>query len=455
MNPRKIKNSVQSTIQFSANGLDYVLPNRPVVVICVDGGDVAYLEAGFDEGLLPNLKRFAETGHFSMMQGSMPSFTCPNNMSIVTGVPPAIHGISGNYFLDPLTGKDIPMTGPELLRCPTVLARCAQAGGKVVSITAKEKLRLQLSKGLKFGSEAGQQSISLSAELASRCSINENGYRGILEAVGMKQPSMYSAELSYFVLRAGLHLLQENQADLMYLSLTDYVQHKYEPGHIEANNFYKELDRLVGEMDALGAVIALTADHGMNGKCQIDGTPNIVFVQDELDEEFGPDTTQVICPITDAFVKHHGALGGLVRVWLKSSSVDAEEVIEFLSKVPGVAMALNREEACSMFMLPEEYESDVLVISQSDFALGGCEWDHDLSNLKPFRLRTHGGLSESVVPLLINTPIRTTVLEDMFCRTVHSFETFDLAINCTQEDLIHKTNRTLGDTYGNQIEKSF
>lgn len=436
--------SDQSRIRFSANGLEYVLPQRPVVVICVDGGDASYLDAGFNEGILPNLQRFAETGHFSLLQGTMPSFTCPNNMSIITGVPPSIHGISGNYFLDPLSGKEIPMTGPELLRCPTILAQCAQAGGRVVSITAKEKLRLQLSKGLKFGGELAPQCISLSAEMASRCSILENGYSGILEALGMKQPSMYSAELSYFVLRAGLHLLQEVKPDLMYLSLTDYVQHKYEPGHVQANEFYKELDRFVGEMDALGVLVALTADHGMNDKCDAYGTPNIVFVQDMLDEEFGPDTSKVICPITDSFVKHHGALGGLVRVWLKSSSVDIQEVIEFLSGLPGVAMALSREEACSMFMLPEEYESDVVVISHSDFALGSCEWDHDLSNLKPHRLRTHGGLSESIVPLLINAPLQNAVLEDMFCRTVHSFETFHLAINYTQED-----------NHGNQIEKAY
>jgi phosphonoacetate hydrolase len=439
----------QSTIRFSANGVDYQLPDKPVVVICVDGGDVAYLESGFNEGLLPNLKRFADTGHFSMMQGTMPSFTCPNNMSIVTGVPPSIHGVSGNYYLDPVTGKDIPMTGPELLRCPTILAKCAQAGGRVVSITAKEKLRLQLSKGLSTGGGNSFGNISLSAELASQCTIDENGISGLLEALGMQQPSMYSAELSYFVLQAGLHILKEQTPDLMYLSLTDYVQHKYEPGHIQANLFYKELDRVVGLMDILGAVVALTADHGMNDKCQADGTPNIVFIQDVLDDEFGPDTTQVICPITDAFIKHHGALGGLVRVWLKSALVDAEEVIEFLTNIPGVAMALSRKEACSMFMLPEEYESDVVVISHADYAMGGCEWNHDLSALKPFRLRTHGGLSESLVPLLINYPLRKDLLESMYVRTVHSFETFDLAINGARPSVAPCTSRTLEKIYGN------
>lgn len=435
--------------KFSANGVYYHLPDKPVVVICVDGGDVAYLEAGFSEGFLPHLKRFANTGHFSLMQGTVPSFTCPNNMSIVTGVPPSIHGISGNFYLDPITGKDIPMTGPELLRCSTILAKCAQAGGRVVSITAKEKLRLQLSKGLPIGASHANTQISFSAELANQCTINENGISGILEALGLSQPSMYSAELSYLVLRAGLHILKEQTPDLMYLSLTDYVQHKYEPGHVQANQFYKELDRIVGLMDSLGAVIALTADHGMNDKCQANGTPNLLFVQDLLDEEFGPDTTQVICPITDAFVKHHGALGGLVRVWLKSTSVHAEDIIKFLANLPGVALALSREEACSMFMLPQEYESDVVVISHPDFALGSCEQNHDLSALKPFRLRTHGGLSESIVPLLINYPLRKDLLESMYARAVHSFETFDLAINGTRQTVVEIKNSTLENVNGN------
>ena len=30
----------------------------------------------------------------------VPSFTNPNNLSIVTGAPPAVHGICGNYFYD-------------------------------------------------------------------------------------------------------------------------------------------------------------------------------------------------------------------------------------------------------------------------------------------------------------------------------------------------------------------
>lgn len=435
--------------KFSANGVHYHLPEKPVVVICVDGGDVAYLETGFSEGFLPNLRRFADTGHFSLMQGTVPSFTCPNNMSIVTGVPPSIHGISGNFYLDPLTGKAIPMTGPELLRCSTILSECALSGGKVVSITAKEKLRLQLSKGLPIGSSHANNHISFSAELASQCAINENGISGILEALGLSQPSMYSAELSYLVLRAGLHILKEQPPDLMYLSLTDYVQHKYEPGHFQASQFYKELDRVVGLMDSLGAVVALTADHGMNDKCQADGTPNILFVQDLLDKEFGPNTTQVICPITDAFVKHHGALGGLIRVWLKSSSLDSEEVIDFLVNLPGVALALSRQEACSMFMLPVEYESDVVVISHADYALGSCERNHDLSALKPFRLRTHGGLTESIVPLLINYPLRKDLLEGMFVRTVHSFETFDLAINGLQALVPEDKISTLENVYGN------
>ena len=147
----------------------------------------------------------------------MPSFTCPNNMSIITGTPASRHGISGNYYLDTATGQPVVMTGPELLRGDTILSKFAAAGAKVVSITAKDKLRRQLGKNL----DVSKGNISFSSEFASRCTLAENGIENVLDFVGMAQPDMYSMELSLFVLEAGIKLLERDRPDLMYLSLTD------------------------------------------------------------------------------------------------------------------------------------------------------------------------------------------------------------------------------------------
>ena len=96
---------------------------------------------------------------------------------------------------------------------------------------------------------------------------------------------------------------------------TDYIQHACAPGHPEADRFYMDLDARFDRFEELGATVALTADHGMNEKTNDDGSPRVVWRQDILDGEFGEGASTVICPIADAFVGHHGALGGFVRVY--------------------------------------------------------------------------------------------------------------------------------------------
>jgi len=211
------------------NGVSYQWPTRPLVVVCIDGGDPAYLRHLLAAGALPNIERFMTQGFASVADGTVPSFTCPNNMSIITGTPASKHGISGNYYLDVATGQAVVMTGPELLRGDTILAKFADAGAKVVSITAKDKLRRQLGKNL----DVSRGNISFSSEHADRCTLAENGIEKVLELVGQPLPDMYSMELSLFVLDAGIKLLQSGHRDVMYLSLTDYVQHKYAPDEAE------------------------------------------------------------------------------------------------------------------------------------------------------------------------------------------------------------------------------
>lgn len=410
------------------NGVAYPWPQRPVVVVCIDGGDPAYIEQGLRDGILPNVARFVRDGFHAVADGTVPSFTCPNNMSIVTGAPPAVHGISGNFYLDATTGEAVAMTDPELLRSPTVLATFADAGAKVVSITAKDKLRRQLGKGL----DPARGNVSFSSEHANRCTLAENGIENVLELVGMPLPDMYSMELSLFVLAAGVRLLERDRPDLMYLSLTDYIQHKHAPGDDVADEFYRRIDEKFGEMAALGAVVALTADHGMNDKSGADGRPNVVFVQDILDREFGAGATRVICPITDAFVRHHGALGGFVRVWCVGGRATPRAIVDLLRNVPGVAEVLDRNEVCARYQLPPDREGDVAVLAESGVALGAAEADHDLSGLRDARLRSHGGATEARVPIIVSHPLDLSWQRRAAAGTLKSHQVFAMAIDAAR-----------------------
>ena len=408
----------------TVNGLDYRWPEQPLVVVCIDGGDPAYIRQFLGEGAIPSIGRFVRQGFSAIADGTMPSFTCPNNMSIITGMPASRHGISGNYYLDTATGQPIVMTGPELLRGDTILSRFAKAGARVVSITAKDKLRKQLGKDL----DVSRGNISFSSEFASKATAAENGIESVLELTGMAQPDMYSMELSLFVLEAGIRLLERDRPDLMYLSLTDWVQHKYAPEEAEAKRFYREIDARFGRLADLGATVALTADHGMNDKADASGRPNVIWLQDILDRRFGKGDTRVICPITDAFVAHHGALGGFVRVYCQGKA-KPRDVIAVTAAIDGVEQALDKQNVCRLFDLPADREGDVAVISRADVCIGAAEADHDLSGLRGHRLRSHGGVSEARVPVIINRPLNDEYRLKAAGGTLRSYQVFDYALN--------------------------
>ncbi|MBM3933913.1 MAG: phosphonoacetate hydrolase [SAR202 cluster bacterium] len=407
------------------NGVTYRMPTRPVMVVCIDGGDPSYIQHGLKRGFLPNIAAFAAKGFSVVAEGAMPSLTNPNNMSIVTGRPPSVHGISGNYFLDPATGAEVMMNDPSFLRAETILSRFSQSGAKVVSITAKDKLRQMLGKGLDFGNGC----INFSAEKADRATKAENGIDDVLRFVGLPLADVYSADLSHFVLEAGVKILEKHRPEIMYLSLTDYIQHKYAPGTPEADDFFAKLDHAFGRLAGLGAVVAITADHGMSDKSKPEGSPNVLYLQDALDAEFGPGRTRVILPITDPYVVHHGALGGFSRVYC-GVGVRPRDVQAFARSLPGVEAVYDKKTACRTFEQPADREGDVVVISNANAAIGSSQAKHDLSGLKGHRLRSHGGLAERRVPVILSSPL-SAAYRQRAAAGVRSYEIFDYAINGT------------------------
>ena len=409
------------------NDISYSWPKKPLALVCIDGGDPEYIEAGLRDGIIPNIARFIKEGFYKVAQGSMPSFTCPNNMSIVTGTEPKKHGISGNFFLDPESQEPVVMTGPELLRSRSILGEFSCEGAKVVSITAKDKLRKQLQKGM----DLSRGSVSFSSQHADKCTMDENGIENVLEFVGQALPDMYSAELSLFVLDAGIKLLEEKKPDILYLSLTDFIQHAHAPGTAEANSFYIEMDQRFGRLQELGALVALTADHGMGDKSNEFGEPNVIWLQDLLDQELGLGTCRVICPITDAFVGHHGALGGFVRIYLEQKQ-DRKKVSEIVQSIAGIEKVWSAENVAEELEQPLDREGDLAVVADKSTVIGGSEKDHDLSALKGKRLRTHGSLHEANVPFILSEPLNDIYLKRAGVRTIRSREIFEYALNGTE-----------------------
>jgi phosphonoacetate hydrolase len=401
---------------ITVNERSYQWRDQPVVVVCVDGCQYEYITAAAEAGVAPFLATLlAGRGTAFQADCVIPSFTNPNNLSIVTGAPPSVHGICGNYFFDRERGEEVMMNDPCYLRAGTILAAFSQAGAKVAVVTAKDKLRRLLGHGMK--------GICFSSEKADQATLAENGIEDVVEMVGMTVPSVYSAELSEFVFVAGVRLMQRERPDLMYLSTTDYIQHKAAPGTPVANAFYAMMDRNLAALDALGATIVLTADHGMNAKHGADGQPNVVYLQDQLDEWIGQDVARVILPITDPYVVHHGALGSFALVYLPES-VDAPALRERIAALPGIESALSRLQACEEFELPYDRVGDLVIVSRQDTVIGTSANRHDLSGLD-VPLRSHGGVSEQRVPLVVNRGVADTGR----ARRWRNFDAFELGLN--------------------------
>jgi len=404
------------------NERSYAWPKQPVVVICVDGCEPTYIEQAIADGVMPYLKKALETGSDNRADCVVPSFTNPNNLSIVTGRPPKVHGICGNYFYDEENDQEVMMNDPKFLRVPTIFKRFYDEGAKIAVVTAKDKLRTLLGHGLSF--DEGR-AICFSSETSAEATMANNGIDNAAEWIGREVPSVYSAELSEFIFACGVKLMDEFKPDLMYLSTTDYIQHKHAPGTEVSNAFYAMLDKYMAELDERGAVLAITADHGMKAKHTAEGVPDVIYLQDTLDDWFGEGVARVILPITDPYVVHHGALGSFATAYIPEDVRD--EAVKRLGEIDGMMYALNREEGCAKFELPEDRTGDVILVSDAGKVLGTSVERHDLSALKE-PLRSHGGVSEQRVPLLLNRP--TPNLEAN--RTLRNFDAFDLGLNYAQ-----------------------
>src|SRR5471032_282003 len=406
--------------EIALNGRRYALPKRPTVVVCIDGSEPGYIERAVEAGRAPWFAKVLTNGANLIADCVVPSFTNPNNLSIVTGRPPAVHGICGNYCLERESGKEVMMNDPKFLRVETLFPAFQRAGCRIAVVTAKDKLRGLLGKGLALGPG---KACAFSSEKSDKATLAENGIENVNALVGMPVPDVYSAGLSEFVFAAGVKLMERDRPEIMYLSTTDYIQHKHAPGTPVANDFYAMLDGYMAKVDAMGCTIVLTADHGMNAKFGADGQPDVIYLQDLFDGWLGKDKARVILPITDPYVVHHGALGSFAAVYLPPGTT-AEAMAAKLKTMAGIEAALTKQEAAARFELPADRLGDLIVVSTKHKVLGTSASRHDLSGLTE-PLRSHGGISEQKVPLICNLPLAAPAGQ----RHWRNFDAFDLALN--------------------------
>jgi phosphonoacetate hydrolase len=393
------------------NGRAYRTPSRPTVAITIDGCEPSYLDDALARGLMPVLQRtLGRGGEFHRGLAHMPTLTNPNNMSIVTGVAPNVHGVPGNHCLLPDQAEPVQLVEPEFLRAETILSAMQETGARVLSVTAKDKLRRLLGSG---------NIPSVSAERADALQLPAFDMPDIQSAVGKTKPDMYEWSASHYALEIGLAAHDRRPVDLLYVSLTDFVQHKQAPGGDLADQFYCRFDELLGAYLDRGFVVGITADHGMHAK------PRVHFLEDHL-RAAGFDNFQVVLPITDPYVVHHGALGSFAWLYF-TDRTHIEAARATLVELPGVEEIYTRDEAALIYEHPTDRIGDLSVASDAETALGHARARHDLSHVES-GLRSHGGRHEQIVPIIVSEPL-TPAYAERHRRGVRNSDLFDLLLN--------------------------
>jgi phosphonoacetate hydrolase len=364
---------------IEVNGRRYAAPTTRSAVFCLDGCDPRYLDDAFERGIVPRLAELAEKGAYTVGRSQLPSFTNPNNLSIVTGAPPSVHGLPGNHYLAD-DGTEVQLVDPSFLRCPSVHAVFAEAGVPVLAVTTKDKLRRLLAAG---------DVPCVSAEKADEQAVD--GVARAADLVARPKPGIYDWDCSHYALELGLALADRLGTQLLYVSLTDFVQHADAPGGTLSDRYLVRLDEIVGSYLDAGWRLALVADHGMNAKSEV------VYLGDVLDE--AGIAAHVILPITDPYVVHHAALGS--ACWVHVGDDDLDRARNLIDEQPGVEEVLDRAEASEQLSLPADRIGDIVVLADARTALGRRRGEHDLSALRG-PLRSHGGRHEQPVPILLS-----------------------------------------------------
>jgi phosphonoacetate hydrolase len=341
------------------------VPRRRILVVLIDGLGPDYIDCAD----MPNLKRMAAAGSFRIGKCVIPSVTNVNNASVVTGCFPEEHGIVSNFYYDPRTGESVLMEDSSFLLRPTLFEKAAEAGYKTALVAAKDKICTLLGRG------AG---LVISAETPPL---------DLVAAAGPK-PELYSAEETNWVFRAARHLLRSGQAEVLYLSTTDYMMHTYAARDAESLEHLHGLDRMLGEIvdDNTGLEVLLTADHGMNLKTEaLD--PACILQAEGISAEAIP-------IIRDKRVAHHQNLGGACYVYLHRAA-DRPHAASILRAVPGIEHVHTCEEAARLFRLRADRIGDLFLLGASHTAFGTLR-----AAREEIRIRSHGSLHEQAVPLL-------------------------------------------------------
>jgi phosphonoacetate hydrolase len=353
-------------------------PRRVVVVMC-DGLGLDYVAAS----AMPTLERWKRDGTYAAVKAVMPTVTNANNTSICCGAFPEVHGITGNSYLDPQTGREEYMESADLVLAPTLFQRAAGAGVRSALLTAKKKTARLLARGAE---------VVVAAEAPEQEHVKRWG----------QPPEIYSREINYWIAQGALDLLKTRpELGCLYVHTTDYPMHTWPPDAPESREHLARLDELLAQAEkaAPDAVFLLSADHGLNRKTRCWDLARALAAR-------GLPVRAAISAERDKYLVHHRGYGGTAWVYLNRSA-DTEKAIGLLHGLEGVEQVLTRDQAARTYRLMPSRIGELVVLGDRDTVFGTLATAGGEAAPSPEReelppaYRSHGSTYESDVPLVV------------------------------------------------------
>jgi phosphonoacetate hydrolase len=338
---------------------------RKILIMLIDGGDPQY----FEHAEVPNFRRIGASGFWVEGSCVIPSVTNVNNASVMTASFPCEHGITGNFWYNPATGAGTYMESADFLARETLFQRAKRLGMSTALLTSKVKLKKLLERDADIAVAGEEPPTDLVAKVGPRCEI-------------------YSLEINLWVLEAARVVMQELDPDLVYVSTTDYIMHKFPPEHEMAQRHLQGLDQIIGRIadEQPHREIYITADHGMSAKHRaINLTAKLAKARIE---------TVFVPVIKDKYVVHHDNLGGVGYIYLKDPA-SIEDAMGVLKEIAGVEQVYRCEEAAAQFGLMPDRIGDLFVLGAPEVVFGDIDGEEQRINI-----RSHGSHHEAAIPII-------------------------------------------------------
>jgi len=347
------------------------MPGRQRAIIAmIDGLDPSYATPG----VMPELHRLGAAGMSTLVDAVAPTVTNANNAGISCAAWPSEHGITGNYYYDPATGREDYMERPEFLLRPTLMTQVADADGQAALLTAKKK------------------TVSLLGTKTVLAVAAEEPPLEFTQRYG-QPPGIYSAGINHWLWTVAVDLLRtRTDIDLLYVHTTDFPMHAWAPGAPESDEHLTRLDALIGEAThtAPDAAFFATADHGMNSK-------GLVWDLNHALANRQAPVRRALSAEKDKYVRHHRTFGGTAWIWLRQPA-DEGPVTAILTALPGIERVLTRSGAAAAFHLHPDRIGDLVVFGDTNTVFGDLNPGTESEQLPP-EYRSHGSLHELQVPL--------------------------------------------------------